>query len=849
MREREGGKREKPPSCIAHVQLLAGSIAKSFRANGENPKACSSNSPRVSSRGNAGIPQPLRSLAQSRELGDRCGFEIWVSPLHKKSHRRCVSPVTSALQPSSGGTARPSVSRAEGRVMWGLAIFSFVAGLAVLGFWFKWSPPGTSGSQHPVLARAGLLDRLELAQLERYPDTSLPPDLDVLRGQSVLVAALLPEQYEWMGIPPNSPLAPAIQRFTTKLPDTVPPRADVRFVSYSHERPSEVVPLPDISLDPTTRVAAYVGALAPADSWVVHENDFEGHLKGFEHPSGATPLRPAEILRRVELEGVTRETLVLPSPGIVSYAFDSLHFSALSVAVGVRDQGWKRLEGILFPAERRSDGVTFRVEVEEHRNGDLLRQEVWSRHVLPGEGFVTDSVDLSEYRGRRLRLRLISDVGPEGDASFDYAVWGDLNLSGVDARPLEMPHVVLVVVDTLRPDRMGSYGYSRPTTPRLDDWARRHAMVFSDATATANWTLPSAVSILTGLRVSEHQVGGSHRRLTSQHRPLSLVLAEAGYETYGFCEGGWMSADYGFAEGFDFYDCDSFQDPPWEQAVGVIRSRKKEAPVFLFLHTYMVHTPFAYDPRVLPSDGFGGRLAGAEVTDWDVFNPIRMGKFTPTSEEMDYIRLLYDAGLQRLDEQIGAFLESLEIAVEDDDLLVVVTSDHGEEFFDHGRVGHGHTLYTELLQIPLLIRFPDERTGVSSSPVGAIDIVPTILDAAGIPEAASLPGVSLRTPVPEDRLRVAGDVQRGKTLGRAIQQGGFKLIESLRGSGRPELYDLSDDPAETRNLYSQKPEVVSRLRRAAASQVLRGPGIPEAEPVPVRRETKRMLRALGYTVD
>ena len=409
------------------------------------------------------------------------------------------------------------------------------------------------------------------------------------------------------------------------------------------------------------------------------------------------------------------------------------------------------------------------------------------------------------------------------------------------------PHVVLVMVDTLRADRLGVYGYGRGTTPHLDRWAGDHATVFRDALATGAWTLPSAASILTGLEVGQHRVGAGRNRLGEADRPLAQRLREAGYETHGFCEGGPMGAALGFDTGFDIYECDSFQNFPWQRALARFEARRADAPLFLFLQMYRVHTPLEARAEWLPFAGFtgrfGGRFAGRDVGELD-YEAIRLGRMRPTREEMAYVSHLYDAAVRRLDAELGAFLEALEVSAAGEELLVIVTSDHGEEFFEHGMVGHGHSLFGELLRVPLLVRFPDERRGVEEMPVSTLDIAPTILEAAKLPVPEDFRGRPLGAPGNDQRVRVAEEA----TVGRALQRGSLKWIEIETPGGRQSrLHHLGIDPQERTNLAERHPAALASLQRAAEARGSQAPvsaGVLEDEPFSA--EARRALEALGY---
>ncbi len=648
-----------------------------------------------------------------------------------------------------------------------------------------------------------LLDHLDYARIESYPETNLPPQVAALVGTTVTVIdPLVREDWDIVSLTPE--------------------HRD-RFRAYGAVR--EYTNRPTLSLAPFADPAVLVRDGEPEPRWDEREQPFPGStasyvrrrreivaystgvpqglalrysavprafFEGVEPSSSRRPDSATDLRSRYQLDGVSREGLLLPAPGAVAFRLPAvpgeLHFT-----VGVVNRSWRVLNGALTPAPGLSDGVEFRVEAAAEGETDPGAIRVlWSRLVTPGEGFVQVRVDLSAYAGKGLTLRLVSDPGPKGNAFFDYAFWGAPRLRGRPARPAARPHVVLIDIDTLRADRVGPRSGARDLTPRLDRWAERHARVFSQAWSSSTWTLPSTVSILTGLSVTQHQVALPNKKLTAAHRFLGRILSEAGYETYALTEGGYVSSDFGFADGFDVFDGRQFQDVDWPQAFEWLAERRRsEHPFFLFIQTYSVHDPFEPDPRFLPRPDYGGSLAGKAVTAEDVIHPFGEKLLSLSAEERDYIQRLYDAGVQRFDEALGVFLETLEQEFAGEELLVVITSDHGEEFFERGSAGHGSfsQYYEELLHVPLIVRFPDARAERIDEPASTLDIVPTVLDVVGLAVPPHLSGRSLRGAV-EPRVVVAevmpgfralrlGDLRQEKTRERGLNRATRRRLRAL----------------------------------------------------------------------
>ncbi|MCB9899523.1 MAG: sulfatase [Planctomycetes bacterium] len=576
----------------------------------------------------------------------------------------------------------------------------------------------------------------------------------------------------------------------------------------------------------------------------------------FPEPDAGPP-----VPHRVEFGDTTRRVLDLPAPGGLALAVRRLDGDALDVAVGVVDEGYRLGDGVLRRAQGVSDGVTFALDVLPRP--DLERDapgapppdgasvvRAWSRFVAPDEfgRFVEARVDLSRWTGRAVELRLVSDPGPGGDPAFDHAVWGDLRVRGPRRAPPARPHVVLIDVDTLRADRLGVYDGHSGLTPRLDAWARREALVVGDCTSTASWTLPSTASMLTGLAVHQHGVDRATLALSQDLPTLAARLRTAGYETRAVAGGGYLRPAFGFDAGFDVFTTVDPKDVAWSAALAGLAEKRSERPTFLFLHTYLVHAPYPHDAAF--DGGYDGPLAGEDVDHPNVIDPWLAGELELDASDRAYVAAMYDALVRRMDAQVGAFLDELEQALAGDPCLVVFTSDHGEAFFEHDMLGHGAGLYAEQLRVPLLLRFPDGKPGRTERPASLLDVVPTVLDAVGLPVPPELPGRSLkRPPRGTPRVRVA-EMSDGT---RTVQSEGAKLFErpdADDGAGRVELYDLVDDPHERRDLSAEDPDRVAALRERLQWFLSTHPPVAGAGTGSALDDAvSDQLRALGYLGD
>jgi len=545
-------------------------------------------------------------------------------------------------------------------------------------------------------------------------------------------------------------------------------------------------------------------------------------------PSVTREARPVSRVERVRLGHESRPAWSLPAPGRVRVpARLAPAVERLRVAVGVLDAGG-------------SDGVTFALDIV----GPEGTRRAWTRHVRPDEGWVTARVPLAGAEA----LDFVTGPGPAGDATLDYAVWADLVLEGETAPP-ERPHVLLVDVDTWRADAFGP-----EPTPRLHAWARSRATVFTDALAAASWTLPATGTLLTGSAPRAHGLVDAGSALAPDLETLAERLRAAGYETRAATAGGFCGPEFGFDRGFDVYVSRPAGDlADWHALLEACAPEATGRPVFAFLQTYMVHAPYRDDPQA-HAPGYDGPLAGRDVTPGEVLEPVRSGRLVLDEADQDHVRRLYRAGVRRLDAALGGFLEAVEERLRDAPRLVVVTSDHGEELFEHGSVGHGHALWDEVVRVPLIVRFPEgDRVGRSAAPVGGLAVAPTILEAAGLAtgwwpsvRAGGVRGTSLGLwadrGTSSRRLLVLG--QGG---GEAVWEGAHKLW--LDAEGRARLFDLAQDPGEREDRAARDSERARVLRDLIEARRERRPRHERGEGRPLPPEVVAQLRELGYVSD
>jgi arylsulfatase A-like enzyme len=362
--------------------------------------------------------------------------------------------------------------------------------------------------------------------------------------------------------------------------------------------------------------------------------------------------------------------------------------------------------------------------------------------------------------------------------------------------------VVLVVVDTLRPDHLATYGYGRDTAPFLSALARQGAVF--DGLSTSSWTKPATASLLTGLHPVRHQAFARRDRLPDDVVTLAERLKALGYRTAGASANGWVSPTFGFDRGFDTFVLEE-NVRAGELVAELLRRLDNlktplEPPFFLYVHLVDPHLP--YDP---PGGWDGGPLpAGLRG------HPVTVEEADATHarqrppELMARARDLYDGEIREADRGIETVVGWLERRGLMKNTVLVATSDHGEEFGEHGRMSHGQTLYEEVVRVPLVFHAPHRiRAGRRFGPASLLDVVPTLASLLDVPvrglDGRSLAGLLTGRGafLPDRPFLFHLDFRDGTAL--AFLHGRKKLVLRAQPYGK-ELFDLARDPGERHNL-------------------------------------------------
>jgi len=440
-----------------------------------------------------------------------------------------------------------------------------------------------------------------------------------------------------------------------------------------------------------------------------------------------------------------------------------------------------------------------------------------------------------------------------------FVVFASCEASG----PGGLRGVVLILLDTVRPDHLSAYGYDRETSPAISRLGER-GVVFEQAVSSAPWTLPAAATLFSGSPA--HRV--FDERLT---RSGVEAFQRAGFTTAAFTEGAFLSSRYGFSLGFQHYGEEKgFEavygtgtEPAIEKTfrlAGEWLARHRRDRFFLLIHTYEPHAPYKRRTfaEALPPGAVG------ETFEAPTLHALRQGSLSLDDADLEYLKALYDGGILETDRHVGIFLERLAALGIRDTTLVVLTSDHGEELGDHYRTrcgDHGHSLLDDLLKVPLIIDDPSRSYAASrvEAQVRTMDIMPTLLDLVGVPSHIPMEGRSL-VPLMQGqsepgRIAFGGSPHSGPDRSY-VRHRGYKYVR-VTGAGTrrtmkliptppsEQLYELRKDPGELHNLVDEEPELVAGFRKLLddlSDGDLRSIEAPDA----LDDELRKRLESLGY---
>jgi len=419
------------------------------------------------------------------------------------------------------------------------------------------------------------------------------------------------------------------------------------------------------------------------------------------------------------------------------------------------------------------------------------------------------------------------------------------------------PDIVLITLDAARSGQFSHAGYPRQTTPKIDAFAQE-AVVFTEAFALAPYTLCSVPTMITGLSFLDHGVTSRGDVLSGDVVTLAEYLAAAGYRTAAFSttpnNSSAKGMDQGYQEFFERWkgvDRKTARDPHYltRRVLQWLDDQDGSQPIHLQIHFIPPHGPYAPAPQFdrFTDPEYAGPCEGRSKTIQD----IESGRIPVDTACLENIVALYDGNLLAADDAVGQLLDALRARERWSETVVLITSDHGEAFLEHGRMGHNSTVFDEMLHVPFILRTPAwmDTSRVDPDRLATLaDIVPTLLSTASIQPLSPLEGVNLLTndadtTVNDPRFFVAANTGKPPLMGLRTHR--WKLL--LYSPGHGALFDLANDPMEEENLRFDNPALFAGLgmlltRQATAPTTL----APSAQSNEISEEDREMLEALGY---
>ncbi len=513
------------------------------------------------------------------------------------------------------------------------------------------------------------------------------------------------------------------------------------------------------------------------------------------------------------------EALLAPAPTEITYRVAVPEDSRLLFSYGP------------YRASMSVDAVGFEVRVKRRWRA---AETVWSEVVRVDEKswyWQEATVDLSRYWGMTIDLTFRS-FAPNGGRA--QAVWGTPTLV-LPRHPEDPPNIILIAIDTLRADHLSCYGHPGSVSPNVDALAA-DGVRFADAFAQSNWTRPSFASIFSGLTVEAHGLVGMLDELAPSVTTLAEILRGAGWLTQGIAYKPAL-AGRGFEQGFESYfnipKATHLAQENLNKAIAFI-NRHGDQRFFLFLHFNDPHLPYTHPVPFFSAE------SKADIKSFGMRRPVWIypdlrncswcglpGNRAPRFDRMS--RRLYVEEVRYLDDRIGALIEELKWRGLYKDTIIVFVSDHGETLWDHyDQFGHGgKNHHDELIHVPMIIKphrgWGAAKAGVVDTQVRAFDLMPTVLELAGVDaggidlEAESLAPM-LRQPLGDGPARLVVSTNEWAS---AVRLWPWKYIRPLPPHSGPEqLFDLEDDPGENRDVAAHHPEIVRKLRLEAAEHAL-----------------------------
>jgi len=429
------------------------------------------------------------------------------------------------------------------------------------------------------------------------------------------------------------------------------------------------------------------------------------------------------------------------------------------------------LGGFQPPAETRVPPVKFTVELIQKSKAAVLLWEAVIEDLSPRTrpSWREWQADLTPFAGKQVQLRLTKS----GDGDLSRGAWA---IPQVRSNQTKIERLfILISLDTLRADHLGTYGYSRPTSPWLD-WLSRTSLLFTSVFTVSPWTLPAHASMLTGTNLPDHRVKDARNSaLPVSLTTLAEQLQQRGFATGAFTGGGFVGPGWDLERGFELMNfVGGGAGEVFQRGLNWLDERSGK-DVFLFLHTYEVHAPYA--------EYAVNRVFAQSLPPGQSIHP-------QSIEDAPLALDAYDDSIRNADAAVGEFISQLQQRNVWEKCVLLITSDHGEEFLEHGALAHGAQLHTEVMSVPIILRVPGQQPRIDDRQRSIIDIFPTFSALAGVAPGPAIKGRDLLaadSPSHSDETHIKG-------IKIGVRHQGIRAL--LVPNGRAYLYDLTADPGE-----------------------------------------------------
>jgi len=563
---------------------------------------------------------------------------------------------------------------------------------------------------------------------------------------------------------------------------------------------------------------------------------------------------PHRVKKKIPLEDLSLDVLMAPPKSQFSFDVQIPSDGVLKFGIGI------------FKTDGAVEGksVKFAIDCLRKNQQNRLYETDFAADARPlRDQLIVERVDLGHLAGKRVTL--VFSTAQETPEKVVPAFW--INPVIIQPAP-QNPKIILISLDTLRADHLGCCGYGRNTSPNLDALAK-DGVVLTHTYAQSSWTLPSHVSLLYSLNSASHQVYYADQKIDTSLPSLAEFLKNNGYQTYAMTSGGYVSRIFGFDDGFNWYDepLDKSKDPLGQFEAETLceytsewLKKNKDEQFFLFLHTYQPHGPYycpsPWNEQFLEDDAQWHKM------DLTQFWASRGKDYAFHSAEIANIVSLYDGEIRYTDEKLIKPLINLLKAMNIyDETLICVTSDHGEEFYEHKGWLHGRTLYDESIRVPLIMKFPRSQfkeTRIKTK-CRLIDIMPTILDIASIEyDPHLIEGKSLMPMIlgkEKDHRSFISDLAHQDVPAPcpaliASNRNDLKAIitkSKKEGIQNIEVYDLQKDPGEQSDTVQDHGKAIRDFVKMIDAYYRDKRKISRnIKSIQMDKKQKEKLRALGY---